>query len=70
MALGPINEKSSLSLCNTAPVSPWNRYLLSKLEYPDQSEPDLLHSFQSILDIEEEEFQKKTPNLTTASAGY
>lgn len=33
------------------------------LEFPDQPGPNLLYSLQSVLDMEEEEFQQRSPNL-------
>ena len=77
MTLGPFTGKHPFLLCDTAPVSLSYRHLPSKLkqliqfasnedltlEFPDQPESDLLCSLQSVLDIEEEEFQQKTPNL-------
>lgn len=60
----------------TVPVNLLGRDLLSKLkgqihsasngdltlEFPEQPEPDLLRSLQSVFDIEEEELQQKTSN--------
>ena len=77
MTLGPFTEKHSFLLCDTAVVNLLGSDLLSKLkelinfasngdltlECPDQPEPDLLCSLQSVLDTEEEEFQQKTSNL-------
>lgn len=68
MTLGPFTEKHSFLLCDTVVVNLLGSNLLSKLkglinfashrdlilECPDQPEPDLLCSLQSVLDTEEE----------------
>ena len=78
MTLGPFTDQHSFLPRDTAPVNPVGRALLSKLkglihfassgdltlECPHQPEPDLLLSLQSVLDIEEEELQQKSRNLT------
>lgn len=75
MTLGPSPKNIPFLLCSLAPVNPLGRDFLSKLkglvcfascgdftlEFPGQPEPDLLCSSQCVLDIEEEEFQQKSP---------
>lgn len=74
MTLGPSLKNIPFLLCYPAPVNLLGRDLLSKLkglvcfasygdftlEFPGQPEPDLLCSLQSVLDIEEKEFQQKS----------
>lgn len=77
MTLGPFSGKHSLLLCDIAPTNLLGRDLLSKFKgliyfasnrdlaftSPDLPEPDLLCSLQTILDIEEEEFQQKSLDI-------